>query len=195
MIGLDVVHDRDGGVQREEGLVVLVGLDHEERRRRRAARCRPSCRPGRPRARSDASPAAASASVVMTVVVVLPCVPAIPTTVRARPTSSASASFRGTTGMPSSRAPRPVPDGPPARPRSPPRRGRPPTCAGSWPCRPRRRARRDRRHRRDPVSQPLTATPRRRAMRARALIPAPPMPTKCTGRGSRGVEQVHVELS
>ena len=30
MVGLDVVDDRHRGVEREERLVVLVGLDHEE---------------------------------------------------------------------------------------------------------------------------------------------------------------------
>jgi hypothetical protein len=30
MVGLDVVHHRDGGIEREEGLIVLIRLDHEE---------------------------------------------------------------------------------------------------------------------------------------------------------------------
>ena len=100
VVGFDVVDDRDGRVERQERLVVFIGLDHVQRVARQAGHCRPSRSPGRPRARWDASPAAVSASVVMTVVVVLPCVPAA-ATLRAPATSAASASFRGTTGTPS----------------------------------------------------------------------------------------------
>ena len=99
VVGLDVVHDRDGRMQREKRLVVLVGLDHEEVVARQPGVAAPGAHPpaGDPGGRS---PAAVSASVVMTVVVVLPCVPDTATDARRR-SAPASASFRGTTGSPS----------------------------------------------------------------------------------------------
>ena len=56
VVRLDVVHDRDRRVQRQERLVVLVGLDDEQRRRRPAWRCRPRHSPGHPRCRSAPAP-------------------------------------------------------------------------------------------------------------------------------------------
>ena len=39
------------------------------------------------------------------------------------------------------------------------------------------------------VAQPLTTTPRRQAMSASALMPAPPIPMKCTVRVSEGLNK------
>ena len=126
-------------------------------------------------------PAAARASAVMTVVVVFPCVPATPTNSRPRVTSP-SASARRTTGTLHSRA----------RNSSgwsfgmadvTTRARAPETCAGS--CVPTLIP--SRRRSSTPVgftSHPVTFTPRRTNSSARALMPAPAIPTKCTGLGS-----------
>ena len=126
------------------------------------------------------SPAAASTAVVSVVVVVLPCVPAMPTTVPWF-TMAPSACARLSTGMPAARAAASSgwSAGTAAVITS---AAQPATCAGSWPW-----------HTVAPrcssscvagpgdESQPVTRAPASSAISARGDIPAPPIPMKCTG--------------
>ncbi len=123
-----------------------------------------------------ARPIAASASVVITVVVVFPWVPLTPTTVFPA-TSSASAAFRGTTGIPSARAR--ASSGWSADTAAVCTTARAPsTCAGACPRSTGTPSAARSAAPLGSVSHPVTTTPRRRAIEASALIPAPPIPTK-----------------
>ena len=121
---------------------------------------------------------------MITVVVDLPWVPATATSVPPL-TAIPRASARLTTGSPRARA----------ATSSGWSRGMaevtttacaPATCAGSWPRCTSMPARWRSSTPAGAASHPVTATPRRRNNSASALIPAPAMPTKCTGRRSAG---------
>jgi hypothetical protein len=139
----------------------------------------------RPPARPvGSSPAAVRASVVITVVVVFPCVPAIAAVV---PLAMrwARASLRGTIGTPAARA----------ADSSGCSRGTaavtttaraPATWLGSCPLETTAPRAATSAAPLGSLSHPVTKTPRRRAMRAKALIPAPPIPMKWMGRESDG---------
>ena len=134
-----------------------------------------------------ASPAAVNASVVITVVVVLPWVPDTATD-RAPPIKPASACFRGHHRQPERASPRELRMSGRDRRRHDDR-------AGTFQVRgivplPDTRAHGGEVGRTiGSESHPLTTTPRRQAISASALMPAPPIPTKWTGRRSVGLNR------
>ena len=83
-------------------------------------------------------------------------------------------------------APARTPDDRPASPTSRRPRARRRRATGRGRARPRCRGARDRRFASPAASQPVTTAPRRTHNSARPLIPAPAIPTKCTGRWSAG---------
>ena len=177
-------------MQRQERLVVLVGLDHEEivagDPRVAAPGAHPSARdaggrePGRGKRLGGHHGRGRLA-----VRARRPPPSAPPDQRRPAPPSAAPPAARA-------RAPGRAPDGRPAPPRSPPPRGRPRGARDRVPA---RSARPSRRRRPRPPDRCRSRSRRRpragRRSSASALMPAPPTPTKWTGRLSVGVNRSH----